>query len=89
MNQRWLSYHVFKGNCTYDTHKLQVQAQNDKNTPSSPRKRAKVAWSSGLVKISASLSWVETCASSMFPLLDMVSQEVVPHLYVFGFGVEH
>ena len=58
--QRWLSYHVFKGNYTYDTQELQEPAQKGKHTPSSPRKRAKVAWSSGLVKMSASWSWVET-----------------------------
>lgn len=47
--------------------KLQEPTQNGKHTPSSPRKRTKVAWSSDFVKISASWSWVGTWIKAMFP----------------------
>ena len=35
-------------------------AQKGEHTPSSPRKRMKVTWSSGFVKMSASWFWVDT-----------------------------
>jgi hypothetical protein len=41
--------------------------QEIKHTPSSPRKRVKVAWSRGLVKISASWSCVGTWIKAIFP----------------------
>jgi hypothetical protein len=41
--------------------------QENKQTPSSPRKRVKVAWSRGLVKISASWSCVGTWIKAIFP----------------------
>jgi hypothetical protein len=41
--------------------------QEIKHTPSSPRKRVKVAWSRGLVKISASWSCVGTWIKATFP----------------------
>jgi hypothetical protein len=59
-----------------------------KTTPSSPRKHRNVAWSKGLVRISASCFSVGTWMRSMFPF-STLSQEVVPHLYMFGFGVKH
>ena len=57
----------YKENIHMLQRQLQDPAQKGKHTPSSPRKRANVAWSSGLVKISASWSCVDTWASSMFP----------------------
>jgi hypothetical protein len=45
----------------------QLQAQKGKTTPSTPRKRANVAWSKGLVRISASCFSVGTWMRSMFP----------------------
>jgi hypothetical protein len=57
-------------------------------TPSSPRKRANVAWSEGLVRISANCFSVGTWMRSMFPFSTLF-QEVVPHFYVFGSGVKH
>jgi hypothetical protein len=42
--------------------------QEIKHTPSSPRKWVKVAWSRGLVKISASWSCVGTRIKAIFPL---------------------
>jgi hypothetical protein len=41
--------------------------QEIKHTPRSPRKRVKVAWSRGLVKISASWSCVGTWIKAIFP----------------------
>jgi hypothetical protein len=41
--------------------------QENKQTPSSPRKRVKVAWSRGLVNISASWSCVGTWIKAIFP----------------------
>jgi hypothetical protein len=41
--------------------------QEIKHTPSSPRKRVKLAWSRGLVKISASWSRVATWIKAIFP----------------------
>jgi hypothetical protein len=41
--------------------------QEIKQTPSSPRKRVKIAWSRGLVKISASWSCVGTWIIAIFP----------------------
>jgi hypothetical protein len=41
--------------------------QEIKQTPSSPRKRVKVAWSRGLVKISVSWSCVGTWIKTIFP----------------------
>ena len=53
------------------THKVQKElqdpAQKGKHTPSSPLKRVKVTWSSGLVKMSASWSWVGTWIKAIFP----------------------
>jgi hypothetical protein len=43
------------------------QSSKRKTTPSSPRKRANVAWSKGLVRISASCFSVGTWVRSMFP----------------------
>jgi hypothetical protein len=43
------------------------QSSKRKTTPSSPRKRANVAWSNGFVSISASCFSVGTWISSMFP----------------------
>jgi hypothetical protein len=43
------------------------QSSKRKTTPSSPRKRANVAWSKGLVRISASCFSVGTWMRSMFP----------------------
>ena len=49
-------------------HMLQQNsAQKGEHTPSSPRKRVKVTWSSGFVKMSASWFWVDTWASSISP----------------------
>ena len=45
----------------------QKPTQEIKHTPSSPRKRVKVAWSSGLVKISASWFWVDTWIKLILP----------------------
>jgi hypothetical protein len=44
-----------------------TQTQEIKHTPSSPRKWVKVAWSRGLVKISASWSCVGTWTKVIFP----------------------
>jgi hypothetical protein len=46
---------------------LPTKAQKGKTTPSSPRKQANVAWSKGLVRISASWFSVGTWMRSMFP----------------------
>jgi hypothetical protein len=53
-------YICYKGAPTHPTQEI-------KHTPSSPRKRVKVAWSRGLVKISASWSCVGTCIKAIFP----------------------
>jgi hypothetical protein len=53
-------YICYKGAPTHPTQEI-------KRTPSSPRKRVKVAWSRGLVKISASWSCVGTCIKAIFP----------------------
>jgi hypothetical protein len=45
----------------------QPKLKKDKTTPNSPRKRANVAWSKGLVRISASYFSVGTWMRSMFP----------------------
>jgi hypothetical protein len=50
------------------TSTLPTEAQNGKTTPSSPRKRANVTWSKGLVRISASYFSVGTWMRFMFPL---------------------
>jgi hypothetical protein len=49
------------------TSTLLTEAQKGKITPSPPRKRANVAWSKGLVRISASRFSVGTWMRSMFP----------------------
>jgi hypothetical protein len=49
------------------TSTLPTEAQKGKTTPSSPRKRANVAWSKGLVRISANCLSVGTWMRSMFP----------------------
>jgi hypothetical protein len=49
------------------TSTLPTKAQNGKTNPSSPRKRANVAWYKGLVRISASYFSVGTWMRSMFP----------------------
>jgi hypothetical protein len=49
------------------TSTLPTEAQKGKTTPSSPRKRINVAWSNGLVRISASCFSVGTWMRSMFP----------------------
>jgi hypothetical protein len=49
------------------TSTIPTEAQKGKSTPSSPRKRANVAWSKGLVRISASCFSVGTSMRSMFP----------------------
>jgi hypothetical protein len=49
------------------TSTLPTKAQKGKTTPSSPRKPANVAWSKGLVRISASCFSVGTWMKSMFP----------------------
>jgi hypothetical protein len=59
MHKRKL-YICYKGAPTH-------QLQEIKHTPSSPRRRVKVAWSRGLVKISASWSWVGTWIKVNFP----------------------
>jgi hypothetical protein len=46
---------------------LPTKAQKGKMTPTSPRKRANVAWSKGLVRISARCFSVVTWMRSMFP----------------------
>jgi hypothetical protein len=53
-------YICYKGSPTHPTQEI-------KHTPSSPRKRVKVAWSRGLVKISASWSYVGTWIKTIFP----------------------
>jgi hypothetical protein len=50
----------YKGAPTHPTQEI-------KHTPRSPRKRVKVAWSRGLVKISASWSCVGTWIKVIFP----------------------
>jgi hypothetical protein len=63
--QAWYETH---GNATcICTSTLPTEAQKGKTTPSSPRKRANVAWSKGLVRISASCFSVGTWMRSMFP----------------------
>jgi hypothetical protein len=47
--------------------RLPTEAQKGKTTPSSPRKRANVAWSKCFVRISASCFSVGTWMRSMFP----------------------
>jgi hypothetical protein len=59
MHKRKL-YICYKGVPTHPTQEI-------KHTPSSPRKRVKVAWSRGLVKISASWSCVGTWIKIIFP----------------------
>jgi hypothetical protein len=54
-------YRCYKGAPTHPNQEI-------KHTPSSPRKRVKVTWSGGLVKISASLSCVGTYIKAIFPL---------------------
>jgi hypothetical protein len=58
---------MHKGNYTYATKELPHTQLKKSNTPSSPRKRVKVAWSRGLVKISASWSCVGTSIKAIFP----------------------
>jgi hypothetical protein len=53
-------YKCYKGAPTHPTQEI-------KHTPSSPRKRVKVAWSRGLVKISASWPCVGTWIKAIFP----------------------
>jgi hypothetical protein len=60
------------------TSTLPTEAQKEKTIPRSPRKHANVAWSKGLVRISASCFSVSTWMRSM-----------VPHFYMFGSGVKH
>jgi hypothetical protein len=62
--------------------------QEIKQAPSSPRKRVKLAWSRGLVKMSASWSFVGTWIKVIFPF-SIVSQKMVSHFYVLGYGKEH
>jgi hypothetical protein len=63
-NMIWYIY----GNATcICTSTLPTEAQKGKITPSYPRKRANVAWSKGLVRISASCFYVGTWMRSMFP----------------------
>jgi hypothetical protein len=50
------------------TSTLPTKTQKEKKTPSSPRKRANVTWSKGLVRMSASCFSVGTWMRSMFPL---------------------
>jgi hypothetical protein len=59
MHKRKL-YICYKGAPTHPTQEI-------KHTRSSPRKRVKVAWSRGLVKISASWSCVGTWIKVIFP----------------------
>jgi sensor histidine kinase YesM len=49
------------------TSTLPTEAQKGKTTPCSPRKRANVAWSKGLVRISASYFSIGTWMRSIFP----------------------
>jgi hypothetical protein len=57
-----------KKSCTYATKRAPPHpTQEIKHTPSSPRKRVRVAWSRGLVKISASWSCVGTWIKAIFP----------------------
>jgi hypothetical protein len=58
---------MHKENYTYATKELPHTQLKKSNTPSSPRKRVKVAWSRGLVKISASWSCVGTWIKAIFP----------------------
>jgi hypothetical protein len=53
-------YICYKGAPTHLTQEI-------KHTPSSPRKRVKVAWSRGFVKMSASWSFVGTWIKAIFP----------------------
>jgi hypothetical protein len=52
---------------TYATKSSHTPTQEIKHTLSSPRKRVKVAWSRGLMKISASWSCVGTWIKAIFP----------------------
>jgi hypothetical protein len=63
-----------------------TKAQKGKTTPSSPRKRANVAWSKVLVRISASMGYMDEVYVSF---LNIISQKVVPHFYMIGSGVKH
>jgi hypothetical protein len=51
----------------YATTELPHPTQVIKHTPSSPRKRVKVAWSKGLVKVPTSWSCVATWIKAIFP----------------------
>jgi hypothetical protein len=61
MIQRWK-----KATCICTTT-FPTKAQKGKTTPSSPRKRANVTWSKGLVRICTSYFFVGTWMRSMFP----------------------
>jgi hypothetical protein len=66
------------------THQLKKSS-----TPSSLHKRVKVAWSRGLVKISASWSCVGTWIKVIFPFSTLSFWKMIPHFYVLGFRMEH
>jgi hypothetical protein len=62
--------------------------QEIKHTPSSPRKRVKVAWSRGLVKISASWSCVGTWIKAIFPFSTLYLRKWYLTSMAW-FGMEH
>jgi hypothetical protein len=63
--------------------------QEIKHTPSSPRKRVKVACSRSLVK-NRLVGHVWVHGTTLFlSFLYVVSQKIIPHFYVLGFGMEH
>jgi hypothetical protein len=72
----------------YTTKSSHTPTHEIKHTPTSPRKRVKVAWSRGLVKISASWSCVGTRIKVIFSF-STLSQKMIPHIYVLGFGMKH
>jgi hypothetical protein len=65
----------------------QLRKSNKHQDP--PRKRVKVTWSTGLVKISTSWSSVGTWIQSIFHFSPIVSQKMIPHFYVLGFGMKN
>jgi hypothetical protein len=65
-------------------NKKRALGQNGKQTPNSPLKCAKVDWSRGLVKMSASCLWVSMWHKSMSPFLIMISKKVKENINVLG-----
>jgi hypothetical protein len=76
------------------TTTIPTEAQKGKTTPSSPRKRANVAWSKGLVRLSASCFSVGTWMRSMFPFSTLSLRKLLTvkfcqpsHEFTFGVGM--